>query len=454
MEPQVRTETRDGLDPAVVRRIKLALVAIGVIGVAVLVYFIVREVQQAEIGKRWDEFAQIQETYELGDMSQDPLFEGGPDTEYFQRRAGYIAALEAFLPRAEDKDDALAPQVHWLIAKLAADQVVSLKDELDVAKRAALWEKAREHMQVILDRYPAFQTNWTMFAPASHTSLTRAFLATVASNVGWEAKYLPRTREPAADPVVVIRTERGDLRMGLYREEAKAITDLFVERAARGDYDGTAFYAKSDRRRGTAPLDVSLRAGHPASRDVPPFDREAAAAFAEEGYGDLMPADSRHLLPVDRGVVLAWHDPASLYDGPQPFIVAQQRSPLLDYDYSPIGKLLDEASLVTLDLLFAGDAWRDDLLSAAPSDEERDVADLLQAPVKIVKVLVYEGGKLVAPDQAAPTKAPGAADEDTLAGLKPDAYRVEPPRRPAPPLPEEPSDPEDTDEPGNGDGAD
>ena len=58
MEPQVRTDTRDGLDPAVVRKIKLALVAIGVIGVAVLVYFIVREVQQAEIGKRWDEFAQ------------------------------------------------------------------------------------------------------------------------------------------------------------------------------------------------------------------------------------------------------------------------------------------------------------------------------------------------------------------------------------------------------------
>ena len=126
---------------------------------------------------------------------------------------------------------------------------------------------------------------------------------------------------------------------------------------------------------------------------------------------------------------------------------------MLDYDYSPIGKLLDEASLATLDRLFAGDAWRDDVLSAAPSDEERDVADLLQAPVKIVKVLVYENGKLVAPDQAAPTKAPGAADEDTLAGLKPDAYRVDPPKRPAPPVPEEPADPEGTDGSGD-DGAD
>ena len=133
--------------------------------------------------------------------------------------------------------------------------------------------------------------------------------------------------------------------MGLYREDAQALTDLFVERAVRGDYDGTAFFAKADRKRGAAPLDVSLRAGHPGTLEAKAFDREAAAAYADEEYGDLMPADSRHLIPADRGVVLAWHDPASIYDGAQSFVVAQQRSPLLDYDYSPIGKLLDEASL-------------------------------------------------------------------------------------------------------------
>ncbi len=447
MEPQVRTEARDGLDPALIRKVKLGLIALGVIGVAVLVYFIVRDFQQVEVGKRWDEFTRIQDRYALTVQSQDPLFEGGPDTLYFQRRADLITELEAFLPRAESGDDALGPQVHWLIAKLAADQVVSQKDELDVQKRAVLWEKARTHMQAIVDRYPDFQTNWTMFAPTSHTSLTRAFLATIASNVKWEKKYLPRPKDPAADPVVVVRTERGDLRMRLYREDAKAITDLFLERAARGDYDGTAFYAKNDRKRGGAPLDVSARAGHPATRDAKPFDREGAQAFAKEEYADLLPAETRYLVPADRGVVLAWHDPATIYDGPQAFVVVQQRSPLLDYDYSPIGKLVDEASLATLDRIFAGDTWRDDVTSAMPPDGERDVADFLQVPVKIVKVLVYEGGTLVPAEAPAPTKATVEADEATLDGLKPDAYVTEPPVRPAPPPPAPPEEAPDAPEP-------
>jgi len=449
MEPQVRTDAQDGLDPALIRKIKLALIAIGVIGVGVLVYFIVREVRQAAVGERWDEFARIQSEYELGDMSQDPLFEGGPDTTYFQRRNDYIATLEAFLPAAEDQDDALAPQVHWLIAKLSADQVISLKDELDVEKRAALWEKARDHMQVIVEQYPDFQTNWTLFAPTGHTNLSRAFLATVAANVGWEKQHLPSAKAPASDPVVVIRTERGDLHMGLYREDAKALTDLFLERAVRGEYDGTAFYAKTDRTRGETSLEHSLRAGHPATRDAKPFEREASSAFADEEYGDLLPANSRHLIPAERGIVLAWHDPATIYDGAQTFLVAQQRSPLLDYDYSPIGKLLDDASLATLDRIFEGEAWRDDVLATTPVDEEAAVADFLQAPVKIVKVLVYEGGALRTPDTEAPTRAAVEADEKTLAGLKPDAYLVAPPERPAPPVPEAPDAPDQPEEPGD-----
>ena len=136
---------------------------------------------------------------------------------------------------------------------------------------------------------------------------------------------------------------------------------------------------------------------------------------------------------VDRGVVLAWHDPATTYDGPQTFVVVQQRSPLLDYDYSPIGKLIDEASLAPLDRIFAGDTWRDDVRSAVPTDGERDVADFLQVPVKIVKVLVYEGGNLVQAETPAPTKATVEAAEATLDGLKPDAYLTEPPERPKAP---------------------
>ena len=161
-----------------------------------------------------------------------------------------------------------------------------------------------------------------------------------------------------------------------------------------------------DRRRGTAPLDdLAARRRIAATRDAQPFDREAAAPFAEEGYGDLMPADSRHLLPVDRGVVArAGTIPPASTTAPSRSSSRQQRSPLLDYDYSPIGKLLDEASLATLDRSSRGTPGATTCSRPAPNDEERDVADLLQAPVKIVKVLVYEDGKLV-------RAGPGRADE-------------------------------------------
>ena len=43
MEPQVRTEPSDGLDPAVIKKFKLALLAIAVVGVVVLVGFLGRE---------------------------------------------------------------------------------------------------------------------------------------------------------------------------------------------------------------------------------------------------------------------------------------------------------------------------------------------------------------------------------------------------------------------------
>jgi len=434
MQPQSRAEGPAGLDPAFVRKLRFAVIGLIVLGVAVLVFFLVREVKHGKLAERWDELAKIQDRYEPSDMAQDPLFEGGPDSSFFKRRDDYIAALEAFLPRAESEDDALAPHVHWLIAKLSADQVISQKDEIDPAKRKAYWERARRHMQTILDDYPGFQTNWTMFAPPEQTNLTRAFLATIASNLGWEEEHLPRPKDPEPGTVVVVRTERGDLRFGLYRADAPEITQLFLDRALRGDYDGTAFFAKADRKRGATPLEEAVRAGHPATRGVDPFDRKASAAFAKEENGDLLPAASRYLIPIDRGVVLAWHDPATDYDGDPVFAIAQQRSPFYDYDYSPIGKLLDDASLATLDRIFAGDVWRDDT-TADPTAEEDDheVADFLQAPVRIVKILVFEDGKLLSPEHAGPHKAHVEADEAALSDLDPDGYLKEPPEKPAPP---------------------
>jgi hypothetical protein len=172
---------------------------------------------------------------------------------------------------------------------------------------------------------------------------------------------------------------------------------------------------------------------------VAPFDKAASLAFAEEEYADLLPAPTRHLMPIDRGLVCAWHDPATDYDGPQAFFVAMQRSPQLDYVFSPIGKLTDTASQETADRIFAGDVWRDDTTIGDSPEDDRKVADFLQAPVAIVKVLVYDGsGTLVEPEEVGPHKKPVDETEASLDALTPDAYRVEPPKKPAPPPPPPP----------------
>lgn len=423
------------LDPARVRWIKVGIIAVIVVGLGVLAYFVMDAIQSEQTAARWDEFARIKNRFEPTDAEQDPLFEDSAGT-YHSRRETYIATLEAFLETVEDEDEALAAQVHWLLAKLSADQVISMKDEINVGKRRAYWEKAREHMQVIHDRYTDYQTNWAAFAPSPHASLTRAVLSTIKENMAWEKTNFPAPREPAEDLVVVVRTERGDIRMGLYRDEAKGMTDLFLERALDGDYDGTAFFARTGQEASGAAGEATIRGGHPATRGARPWAREQHIVFAQDEHvGDhLLPAESRWLIPIDRGVVCAWHDPASEYDGPQPFLVAARRSPLLDYRYSPIGKLLDVASQDTVDRIFAGEIWADDPLTDLGPDTDIGVGDFLQAPVRIVKVLVYENGRLLEPEDAevGPHKVPIVDAEKDLPSLEPDAYRAEPPAKPKP----------------------
>lgn len=440
MEPQTRIEGPAAMDPARVKLIKIGIAVIAVIALAVLAYFIYDAIRSEKAMDRWDDFSRIQNRFEMGDLArtgrtdsrQDPLFED-PTGEYGTQRKNYIAELERFLPTVADDDDTLAAQAHWLIAKLSATQVLSMKDETDPAKRRVWWDKASEHMEILRSRYSGFQTNWTTFAPTGHASLTRAFLSTIQANLDWESKHLPAARTPTTDPVVLIRTERGDLRVHLFREEAPRLTELFLQRALRGDYDGTAFFAKTDETSGDMPDYVTLRAGHPATREAKPFDHEGHAAFEEEeDVEQLLGESSRWLVPAERGVLLTWHDPATEYDGPQQFVIAQDRSPRLDYLFTPLGRLADEASQETADRIFAGEAWREDTTGTRPVE----VGDFLQVPVRIVKVLVYEKGQLVEPDNGGPHKASADAGEQTLEGLAKDAYLKAPPSRPAPPIDE------------------
>ena len=441
MEPRAAQQDEALLTPAQVRLVKIAVAAAVVIGLGVLAFFIFRALRRDEVSSRWDEFAAIQAEYEPTDFRQDPLLEGVGDP-YRSRRARYIERLEELLAKdVAGLEDALAPQVHWLLAKLSADQVMSMKDELDVQKRRVHWERAREHLGILRDDYPDFHLNWRMFAPESESSLTRRFLRTVRANLDWEKKNLPSERDPQDDVVVVLRTTRGDMRFGLYRNEALDLVELLLERVTRGEYDGTAFFAKTDTKQDGEQEQGTIRGGHRPTWDAKPFERKQHVSFAEpENPGTVMPSSSRWLIPHTRGVVAAWHEPTDEYDGSQQLLVVTARSPLLDYVYTPIGKLLDEASLATADRIYAAEAWRDDLDVDLGSDDGRKVADFLQVPVTIVKALVYENGTLREPaSEPRPNRAEVDESERSLETLVADAYVAKAPERPEPPAPPESS---------------
>jgi cyclophilin family peptidyl-prolyl cis-trans isomerase len=436
--PQQRTPAPSTLTPARTNQVRLLL--IGGIGLAVLVlgFFVWRELRSQKSTSRWDDLDELQERYEPG-FRQDPYFED-PAAEYRRRRDGYIRQLEAFLPRAREEDDALAPHVHWLIARAAADQVVALKDVTDASVRKPYYDRVIANLETIRDRYPEHPLNWPSLAPPGHATLTRMFLESMTSNLEWEQTHLPKDVAPAADPVVLVRTTRGDLRLGVYAEQAPAAVQLFLERARRGDYDGTAFFTKADVKRGPDdPLEQTIRGGLAATRGAPPFDVTAHAAFADAtSYEPLLPAESRWRVPHAAGTVSVWHEPADAYDGSPVFVVCVERSPMLDYEHTPIGRLLDDASRATARRIFESTLWRDDPRVMAEPGEVRAVLDYFQAPVEIVKVLVYEGGALLAPlGEPAPSKAAAEESEQRLDAVKADQYRVPAPTRPLPPPPDE-----------------
>lgn len=434
MEPDSRTPGSLALDPTLARRIRLGLIALAVVAVAVLAWFIVKALREEKANARWDELAQLQERFEPTPI-EDPLWED-PAGVYADRRERYVAALEAFLPRAEQEDDALAQHVHFLIASLAADQWHTLRDPLATEERQAWYDRARKHWEILRDRYPDFQGNWLAFAPPGHASVVRKVLAVLESNQSWITEHTLVVKDPPTDVVAVIRTERGDLRLGLYREDAPELVQAFLDRATRGAYDGTAFDAKTDLGSDADPTRRTIRGGSPATRDLPPHDAVAAKALAEPepALQRVVPAPSRYRIAAAEGVVTAWHDDADPYDGGASFLVCVGRSPQMDRAFSPFGRLLDAPSRATATRILQEPTWGDRSTGEPPADLPV-IRDFLRAPVKIVKVLVFRDGALVEPEGgSAPTRGAPTDAERRLDALVVDAYRVEPPSEPlAPP---------------------
>ncbi len=438
MQPDSRTPTGLALDAKTMRRIRTGLIALGVVAVIVIAWLVVRTIHHDRVLGRWDELARLEHDYDIS-VQDDPLFED-PTGTYSERRDHYINALEAFLPRAEESDDALAPQVHYLIASLSTDQFYSARDPLQSDVREKAYAKAIQHWEILRDRYPDFQGNWMRFQPPGHTSIVRMVISTLEANHDWAKQNFAREVAPEQDVVVVLRTERGDMRLGLYSKEAPELAKRFLARVVNGEYDGTSFYAKEDTGSADEPVERTIRGLDARSRGLAPFDADAVRPLATDVPPEdpVIPAPSRFSVAAAKGVVAAWHDPHDLYDGAAAILLCVDRSPAVDSMFSPLGRLLDEPSRATASRIFEGKTWYD---QTEPPKNLKEIGTFLRAPVVVVKALAYRDGKLILPEGTpSASRVPPEASEETLEGMKRDQYLKEPPAEPAPPKKSAPGD--------------
>ncbi len=407
--------------------ISVALLA----GVGLLAWLLLREAGAEQRLEQWDVYGQLRSENEW-----EELFFEGEAPLYQAARDRYVRQLEAFaaLLEKEAAEDALEPQTRWRIAKTEGESLLSMKDVLDVAQRLPHTENAIRQLETIMARFPSFPTNWEKsFAPEGFGSTTRRMIDWFRRNADWEKQHLPRELAPDPSITVVLRTDRGDLRLGLYPQDGPNVTARFLAAVQSGAYDGTGFVERVEDTFGGETKSLAVRAGDARARDPKPYDTADALRYAraDEAEG-FLPDENRNRVLHVRGVVTTWHALGEEYDHPLQVLFVARPSPGLNYRHTPIGRLLDEASLATLDAIQAGKLWRDDPVVSRDSGDLRALHDLYQAPARIVKALAYKDGALFTGDVTAlPTKVAAGDSERTLAGLKADAYKVAPPAPPA-----------------------
>lgn len=431
MDPATDSPPVLKLSTAGASRLKWILVALALVSLAALAYLIWGAAKAEEQLTRWDEYGTLRRSNE-----DDERFFRASEPFYQAMRDRYVADLEKFLAaiEAEGRDDALAPQVRWRVVKTEGEALLSMKDVLDVAQRLPHTERAIAHLKALQDKYPDFPLNWGQsFAPKEFANQTRRLIAWFEKNRDWEREHLPKDTPADTSTVLVWRTTRGDLRMGLYAQLAPSLTARVIENAQRGLYDGTAVTGRVEQLLAGEAQVQALRAGDPRSLGAKPYDRADHLRYAKDaGLEGLLPDESRNRVLHLRGVVTSWHE-EDVYDDPQQVLFVVRDSPALNYKHTPIGRLLDAASLATLDRLHGAKAWRDDPVVAADTGELAALKELYKAPATIVKVLVYKDGALLAGSApTVPTKAAADASEQTLAGLQADAYLKDVPPEPAP----------------------
>ncbi len=418
-------DAEPGAVPAGANRWRTAAIAAGLVLLAGVGWFVWRQVKEGAREDRWEELHRIER--DAGFSLEDELYgrrwaEPSAQPVDVDQRDAYRRRLEAFL-EDHGEDDATAAHVHALLFNVEQIQILALGSTASREALRARYDRAEAHLQAIVERHPEFAMNWDEFKPAGASSVAYLLRAKLKENREWDEQHAVAPRAPDPDVVVLLRTTKGDLKVRLYSKESPALAKAFLDRAVKGDLDGTAFFQSRSDDSGHW-----LRGGDPRTRKADATDDDKAH-WGDATADDPFPYESgRYLLTHAKGTVTAWHDTAETDDDPLQFLLVTEDTPRMNADYSPFAQV-DPSSFDTLARIAAVRTRRQETPDIVKDTKTAALQDHLVKPVAIVKALVYEKGEL-SPRQDASKVRP---TEKRLADVVADEDREK--EAPPPPVP-------------------
>lgn len=281
---------------------------VGIAAATVVVGFLgVRQLRQNRLDEQWTRYE------DAISLRASAALPGQTDADRSRRQ---VDALE--LVARDYPDDPVTP---W-----------ALKGIVDAHIAAAKWDDALAGLDELQRRYPEFALN--TLPSGGEGSLADHLRATLESEKTWAAAAAYEHPAPAEDRLACIETTLGTFWVGFYPEQAPAHVAGFVERAKRGDYNGTQVY---EVRLNTDGSPQVFRAGSLASktnRDPREHDRDEPADTIE-------PEDARFTIRHKFGVLSAVDMPSG--ESATRFQVITARDGMTRYDgeTTPFGAVLD-----------------------------------------------------------------------------------------------------------------
>jgi cyclophilin family peptidyl-prolyl cis-trans isomerase len=314
-----------------------------------------------------------------------------------------------------EADPSLAALVHLKIGNLQVEQIHGLlaaQSSTDLAPRFA---SARSHFETLRDKYPDAPVNQERFRTPAAASVTRLVLDRLAKLEAWEGKHGLKAVEADADPIVVLRTSEGDLRLRFFSQASPLATAAFLARVCEGGLDDTLLVQKRD-----DATEAWVRGGDPRTKGaLDAKDPDRVAWGTASPIDPRAPEEGRNQILHTKGTVSLWHESGEVADDPLQFLLVLKPSSRLDYDYTPFARVDGEASLATLERIAARRTRAQETPDLRTDAALSSLADHLLQPVVIRKALVFEAGALKACHDASKV----GDDEQKLADLKLDAYR-------------------------------